>query len=105
MLDIPGELLANLAAPGQNPSRAALEALGLETYRYRSISGYQLRTFLGIGSRYEFDGFLKQHEVEKHTVADFERDLSTISETEKSPRSRTPHDRSGRYRLTGEARW
>jgi hypothetical protein len=50
-----------------------------------SAAIYQLRTFLGIGSRYEFDGFLKQHEVEKYTVADFERDLSTIGETETFP--------------------
>jgi hypothetical protein len=40
MLEIPDELLANLAAPGQDPSRAALEALGLEAYRHRRISGY-----------------------------------------------------------------
>ena len=77
-----------LAAPGQDPSRAALEALGLEAYRQRRISGYQLCKFLNIGSRYEFDGFLKQHQVEKYTVADFERDLSTI-ETEGFPAA--PH--------------
>jgi hypothetical protein len=85
MLDIPDDLLANLAAPGQDPRRAALEALGLEAYRQRRISGYQLRVFLGIDSRYEFDGFLKEHEVEKYTVADFEHDLATIRETENSP--------------------
>jgi hypothetical protein len=85
MLDIPDDLLANLAEPGQDPRRAALEALGLEAYRQRRISGYQLRTLLDIGSRYEFDGFLKRHEVEKYTVADFEHDLGTISEAGKSP--------------------
>ena len=73
-LHIADELLDSLAEPGRDPGRAALEALGLEAYRHRRISGYQFRTLPGIGSRYEFDGFLKQHEVEKYTVADFERD-------------------------------
>jgi hypothetical protein len=89
MLDIPDDLLASLAGPGQDPSRSALEALGLEAYRLRRITGYQLRLFLGISSRYEFDGFLKQHEVEKYTVADFEHDLSAIGNTEDTPAA--PH--------------
>jgi hypothetical protein len=80
VLDIPDEFFADLAGPGQDLSRAAIEALGLEAYRRRRISGFPLRMFLGIGSRHEFDGFLKRHEVEKHTVADFEHDLRTISE-------------------------
>lgn len=35
-LEIPDEL----TPPGQDPSRAALEAIGLEAYRRRRISGY-----------------------------------------------------------------
>jgi hypothetical protein len=83
LLDIPDELVATLTPPGQAPDRAALEAFGLEAYRQRRITGFQLRTFLGIGSRFEFDGFLKQHAVEKYTVGDFEHDLATIDELEK----------------------
>jgi len=67
-VDIPDELAA------------ALEALGLEAYRQRRITGYQLRTLLGIPSRYQFDGFLKEHHVEKYTYEDFEKDLATIRE-------------------------
>ena len=37
-LEIPDEL-ASCLAPGQDPSRAALEALGLEACRLRRISG------------------------------------------------------------------
>jgi hypothetical protein len=85
VLDIPDEFLAGLAGPGEDPGRAAMEAWGIEAYRRRRISGYQLRTFLGIGSRHELDGFLKRHEVEKYTVADFEQDLRTIGETESVP--------------------
>jgi len=47
-VEIPDELAASLAAPGQDPSRAALEALALEAYRQRRISAYQLRMLLGI---------------------------------------------------------
>ena len=75
-LEIPDEL----AAPGQDLSRAALEALGLEAYRERRISAYQLRMLLGIGSRWELDAFLKERQVYDYTIEDFEKDLSTIRE-------------------------
>jgi hypothetical protein len=31
-------------------------------------------------SRYEFDGFLKEHRIEKYTAQDFDHDLATIRE-------------------------
>jgi len=77
-LQVPDELASSLALFGPDPARAALEAIGLEAYRQRRITGYQLRTLLGISSRYEFDGFLKEHRVEKYTAEDFEHDLATI---------------------------
>ena len=77
-VEIPDELKAALAAPGQDLSRAALEAVGLEAYRQRRISGYQLRTLLGMPTRFELDAFLKEHQVEKYTVEDFDHDLATI---------------------------
>ena len=77
---LPDDLAAPLLPPGQEPARAALEALGLEAYRQRRITGYQLRTLLGIPSRYELDGFLKQHEVYDYTIEDFDHDLATIRE-------------------------
>jgi hypothetical protein len=43
-LEIPDEL----TPPHQDPSRAAIEAIGLEAYRQRRISGYQLRMLLSI---------------------------------------------------------
>jgi hypothetical protein len=75
---LPDDLAAPLLPHGQEPARAALEALALEAYRQRRITGYQLRTLLGIASRYELDGFLKQHEVYDYTIEDFDRDLATI---------------------------
>jgi hypothetical protein len=62
-LDLPDELSAVLAAPGQDLLRAAFEAIGLEAYRERKLTTAQLRRLLGFESRYELDGFLKQHEV------------------------------------------
>lgn len=79
-LDIPDELAAPLAGPGQDPARAALVAWGLEAFRERRISAYQLRTLLGIESRYELDGFLKQHRVETYTVEEWEKDWAAVQE-------------------------
>jgi len=81
-IEIPDDL-ASLLAGSQSVSRAALEAIGLEAYRQRRISGYQLRTMLGIPSRFELDAFLKEHEVETYTAEDFEHDLVTIRELER----------------------
>ena len=75
---VPDDFSAPLLPPGEEPARAALEAIGLEAYRRRRITGYQLRTLLGIPTRYELDGFLKQHEVYDDTADDFGHDLATI---------------------------
>ena len=89
-LDLPDELAAAVTPHGQDLSRAALEALGLEAYRQRRITGYQLRTLLGIPSRYQFDGFLKEHLVEKYSVEDFEKDLATTEEFRKKREADNP---------------
>jgi hypothetical protein len=78
IIEIPDELAAALASGGADPARAALEAIGLEAYRERRIGSLQLRMFLGIPSRYELDGFLKAHRIEKYTAEDFEHDLAAI---------------------------
>ena len=79
-ITLPDDLAAALLPPGQEPTRAALEAIALEAYRQRRITGYQLRRLLGIESRYELDGFLKEYKVHDYTVEDFEHGLATISE-------------------------
>jgi Uncharacterised protein family (UPF0175) len=78
-LEIPDQLAGILAGSGRDLSRAALEAIGLEAYRQRRLSGYQLRTLLGIASRFELDAFLKEHQVYDYTIEEFEKDLATIS--------------------------
>ena len=86
-ITLPDDLSAALLPAGQEPARAALEAIGLEAYRQRRITAYQLRLLLGIESRYELDGFLKEHKVSDYTVEDFEHDLATIRELEKKRES------------------
>ena len=82
ILEIPDDLANTFAPPGRDPARAALESLALEAYRERRLTGYQVRFLLGIDSRIEFDGFLKEHQVEKYTAEDFEHDLATIRHIE-----------------------
>lgn len=77
-ITLPDDLVAALLPPGQEPTRAALEAIGLEAYRQRRITGYQLRLFLGIPSRFELEDFLSAHEVYDYTVEDLEQDLAAI---------------------------
>jgi hypothetical protein len=90
IISIPDELAAALIRAGQEPSRAALEALALEAYRERRMTGYQLRTLLGISSRFELDALLKDHKIEKYTVEDFDHDLATIRELDRKPKTDRP---------------
>jgi hypothetical protein len=87
---LPDDLAAPLLPDGQEPARTALEALALEAYRQRRIIAYQLRTLLDIPSRYELDGFLKQHEVYDYTIEDFDRDLATIRELNEKRKTERP---------------
>jgi hypothetical protein len=64
--------------------RITLEAIAIEAYRERRLTGFQLRSLLGIPSRYRLDGFLKQHRIEKYTAEDFEHDLATLREGQQS---------------------
>ncbi len=75
---LPDELSAALAAPGQDLTRAAFEALILAAYRQRKISAAQLRQLLGYETRMEVDVVLKSHGVElDYTLEDIERDRET----------------------------
>lgn len=86
-LEIPDELATALVVPGRDPARAALEAWGLEAYRERRLSAFQLRTLLGISSRWDLDAFLKEHEVYDYTLEEFEKDLATIHVSREKPRT------------------
>ena len=89
-IEIPDDLAATLSASGQDPTRAALEAVAVEAYRQQRLSGYQLRTLLGIGSRYELDGFLKERHVYDYALEDFEKDLAAIRELRAKQKACSP---------------
>jgi hypothetical protein len=61
--DLPEELAERFAADVSGLSRAALEALALEGIRSGNLTVAEGRRMLGISSRYEMDGFLKDHHV------------------------------------------
>lgn len=83
-LEIPDDMVESLSAHGQDLSRAALEALAIEGYRSGLLSPLQTRLMLGFETRYEFDGFLKQHQVWEHAydLEDLQHDRATMQQLE-----------------------
>jgi hypothetical protein len=77
-LDLPDNAVGQLADEGRDLSRAALEALAIDAYRTNRITAHQLGQLLDIPSRYELDGFLKQHGVPlEYSLDDFEHEGTT----------------------------
>jgi hypothetical protein len=77
-LEIPEDLAIQLAADPPDVTQAALEAVALEGVRSGKFTVSQARRLLGIGSRYEMDGFLKAHGVFLDlTLDDVRRDSET----------------------------
>ena len=78
-LPIPDDLANRLGADGEDLSRRALEAFGLEEYKAGRITKAELRRLLGFETRYELDGFLKAHEVwMNYTIEDLRREVATL---------------------------
>jgi hypothetical protein len=80
-LNLPEDIAHGLEAKWKDLPRAALESLALEGYRSGALTAVQVRQLLGFRTRYELDGFLKQHGVYlNYTVEDVERDAETSRE-------------------------
>ena len=62
-LDVADDIARYFAVDSEDLSRAALEALALEGARSGKLTTEQVRRLLGLSTRYEADGFLKQHDV------------------------------------------
>jgi Uncharacterised protein family (UPF0175) len=78
-LEIPEDIAQRLAAQGEDVSRAAVEAFGLEEYRGGRLTEDELRRVLGYQTRMEVEGFLKQHQVWlEFSAEDFERETEII---------------------------
>ena len=75
---IPDSIGERLRKDTEDIPRWLLEKAGLEAYRSREMSGYELRLMLGIKSRLELDAFLKTHGVYlEYTEEDFAHDAET----------------------------
>jgi Uncharacterised protein family (UPF0175) len=78
LLEIPDDLARQLAADPSGVTHAVLEAVALEGVRSGKLTVSQARLLLGIGSRYEMDGFLKAHGVFLElTLEDVRKDSET----------------------------
>ena len=66
-----------------DPAREALEAFAIEGYRSGALSAYQTRMLLGFETRYELDGFLKEHGVweRAYSVEDLEKGAEAFERT------------------------
>jgi len=62
-----------------NPGREALESLVIEGYRSGTLSHYQASQLLDV-TRFEFDGFLKERNIEDHAygLEDLEEDREAL---------------------------
>ena len=77
-VDVPDELADALSLNNRDPAGAALEAMALEAFRERKLTGYQLRVLLGIQSRFDLWEFLKERRIETYTAEDPEHDLAVL---------------------------
>ena len=77
-VEVPDDLAAALNLSERDPAGAALEATALEAFRERKLTGYQLRTLLGIPSRFDLWEFLKERQIDTYTLEDLEHDLAVL---------------------------
>ena len=72
-------MVAALHLMERDPAGAVLEAMALEAFREHRLTSYQLRTLLGIPSRYELWELLRQRQIETYTVEDLEHDVEVMN--------------------------
>jgi predicted HTH domain antitoxin len=83
-MKIPDEMAQRLTPRGQDLARATLEALAIKGYRSGALTAYQTRRLLGFETRYELDGFLKEHNVWEYaySLEDLVEDRQTLQKLE-----------------------
>ncbi len=78
-VEIPDDIASRLVEQGEDLPRRALEQLALAEFKMGKITRAELRRCLGFGTRFELDGFLKQHGVfDDYDWADFEKERETL---------------------------
>src|SRR5262249_10972970 len=98
-VEIPEELASQLIGTGQDPARAALEAIALEGYRADRLSETEIRELLGFETRMEVHSFLKEHGVFLHySQEDFVHDSESPSPVAEKTQKNRQHNPSGERR-------
>ena len=97
-LDIPYELAPALVAEGQDPARVALEAWGLEAFRERRLSEYQLRTLLGLESCWDLHALFKERKSRCIPSKNYKRISLPFESSANSKTLTARHDCRGRRR-------
>ncbi len=73
-----------------DPAREAVEALAIAGYRSGKLTAFQASQLLGFSSRFEFEGFLKAHNIYEQAYGedDLAEDMETLSKLEESREDR-----------------
>jgi predicted HTH domain antitoxin len=89
VVEIPDEFSQRLLPVGKNPARALLEEAALNAFSEDRINAHELRTILGLETRYQLEGFLKERGVEHGAYGpeDLERDIVTMDRLREKRRS------------------
>ena len=78
---VPDSVADRLRVSWQDLPRHALEALAADAYRRGLLSSAEVQEVLGIASRHELDGFLKQAGAFlQYTAQDLEEDVQSFLE-------------------------
>jgi predicted HTH domain antitoxin len=78
-LDIPDEIAASISGAGRNLSRAALEALAVESYGRGELSQAQVGRLLGL-SRVQTEDFLAERlALYDYDPTELRREMETLS--------------------------
>jgi hypothetical protein len=94
-IEIP-DTVAGVIAPGEDPARAAIEALALEGYRSDRLSEYDVQQLLRFETRMEVHAFLKEHGVYLHYgPEELEHDMR---ETDRMLAMLNAHEATGEHR-------
>ncbi len=83
-LQLPDDIAHGLGAKWKDLPRAALESVALEGYRSGALTAAQVRRLLGFETRYELDGFFKQHKVYDYNLEELQSDRETLRRLSKS---------------------
>jgi len=90
-LEIPDSIAGSLVCEGQDPARAALEAIAIEGHRTDRLSEYQVQQLLGFEYFEEVHRFLNEHGVyPPYTMEDLEHDTAAALEVAQRTRKGTP---------------